>query len=256
MSSPLLVVVLPLLSHCHLLLFSQCACLRLAMHCCLLSTSPPGPLSFVNWLSCPISLRRLHFMSLFVAMPPHVSILYPLPLFVPTGCQVTSICTASATRPLVNTTAPQHATTSHRAVNSTSRLPLVCPNWLPRCLLWHLRLTCASLPSPLPLPLVASCSCLPQLVIVLSAINLELCVIGHGLMLSLSTAEWRNLLNSQSLVYDGDRQAPLDHSDLLPEGTDLDPDTWLMRHKSIPAFPHRNASTSLNRRSFGSKRYF
>jgi hypothetical protein len=30
-------------------------------------------------------------------------------------------------------------------------------------------------------------------------------VIGHGSMLSLSIANWRNLLNSQSPVYDGDR---------------------------------------------------
>ncbi len=62
-------------------------------------------------------------------------------------------------------------------------------------------------------------------------------VIGHGLMLSLSIAKWRNLLNSQSPVYVSDRQAPLDLSNLLPEGTDLDPDKWLMCHKSIPAFP-------------------
>jgi hypothetical protein len=50
-------------------------------------------------------------------------------------------------------------------------------------------------------------------------------VIGHGSMLLLSTAKWRNSLNSQSPVYDGDRQAPLDLLNLLPEGTDLDPDT-------------------------------
>jgi hypothetical protein len=78
----------------------------------------------------------------------------------------------------------------------------------------------------------------------------------HGLTLLLSIAKWRNSLNSQSPVYDGDRQAPLDLSNLLPEGTDLDPDKWLTRHKSIPAFPRRNASALLNRRSFGSKRYF
>jgi hypothetical protein len=30
-------------------------------------------------------------------------------------------------------------------------------------------------------------------------------VIGHGLMLLLSIAKWRNLLNSQSPVYDGNR---------------------------------------------------
>jgi hypothetical protein len=44
-------------------------------------------------------------------------------------------------------------------------------------------------------------------------------------MLWLSIAKWRNLLNSQSLVYDGDRQAPPDLLNLLPEGTDSDPDT-------------------------------
>jgi hypothetical protein len=83
---------------------------------------------------------------------------------------------------------------------------------------------------------------------------MEACVIGHGLMLSLSIAKWCNLLNSNLLVYDGDRQAPPDLSNLLPEGTDSDPDTWLMRHKSIPAFPHWNTSASSNRRSFGSKK--
>jgi hypothetical protein len=75
-------------------------------------------------------------------------------------------------------------------------------------------------------------------------------------MLSLSITKWCNLLNSQSLVYDDDRQAPPDSSNLLPEGTDLDPDTWLMCHKSILAFPCRKAGASLSRRSFGSKRYF
>jgi hypothetical protein len=77
-------------------------------------------------------------------------------------------------------------------------------------------------------------------------------VIGHGLMLLLSIAKWRYLLNSQSPVYDGDRQAPPDLLNLLLEGTDSDPDVWLTHHESIPAFPHRNAS----RGSFGSKRYF
>ena len=75
-------------------------------------------------------------------------------------------------------------------------------------------------------------------------------------MLLLSIAKWPDSLNSQLLVYDGDRQAPPDLSNLLPEGTDSDPDTWLMRRKSILAFPGGNASASLNRRSFGSKRYF
>jgi hypothetical protein len=41
-------------------------------------------------------------------------------------------------------------------------------------------------------------------------------------------------------VYVGDRQAPPDLLNLLPEGTDSNPDVWLMCHKSIPAFPHRN----------------
>jgi hypothetical protein len=79
-------------------------------------------------------------------------------------------------------------------------------------------------------------------------------VIGHGLMLLLSIAKWHDLRNSQSPVNDGDRQTPTDLSNLLPEGTDPDPDKWLTRHKSIPAFLRRNASASLNRRSFGSKR--
>jgi hypothetical protein len=81
-------------------------------------------------------------------------------------------------------------------------------------------------------------------------------VIGHGLMLLLSIAKWRDSLDSQLLVYDGDRQAPPYLSNLLPEGTDLDPVKWLTHHMSIPAFPRRNASASSNRRSFGSKKYF
>ncbi len=55
-------------------------------------------------------------------------------------------------------------------------------------------------------------------------------------MLSLSIAKRRDLLISQSLVYNGGRQAPQDLSNLLPEETDLDPDTWLMHHMSILAF--------------------
>ena len=50
-------------------------------------------------------------------------------------------------------------------------------------------------------------------------------VIGHGSMLLLSIAKWGNLLNSQLLVYDNDRQATPDLLNLLPEETDLDPDT-------------------------------
>jgi hypothetical protein len=75
-------------------------------------------------------------------------------------------------------------------------------------------------------------------------------VIGHGLMLLLSIAKWRDWLNSQLPVYVGDEQTPSDLLNLLPEGTDSDPDEWLTRHKSIPAFPRRNA----DRRSFRSKK--
>jgi hypothetical protein len=75
-------------------------------------------------------------------------------------------------------------------------------------------------------------------------------VIGHGLMLLLSIAKWRDLLNSQSPVYVGDEQTPPDLLNLLPEGTDSDPDACLTHHKSIPAFPRRNA----DRRPFGSKK--
>ncbi len=74
-------------------------------------------------------------------------------------------------------------------------------------------------------------------------------------MLLLSITKWCNLLNSQLLVYNSCRQAPPDLSNLLPEGTDSNSDKWLTRHKSIPAFPRRKASASLNRTSFGSKRY-
>ncbi len=75
-------------------------------------------------------------------------------------------------------------------------------------------------------------------------------VIGRGLMLLLSIAKWRNLLNSRLPVYVGDEQKPPDLLNLLPVGIDLDPDIWLMRHMSLPAFPHRNT----DRRSFGSKK--
>ncbi len=69
-------------------------------------------------------------------------------------------------------------------------------------------------------------------------------------MLSLSITKLRNSLNSRSPVYVGDEQTPPDLLNLLPEGTELDPDVWLMRHKLIPAFPCGNAY----RRSFGSKK--
>ncbi len=63
-------------------------------------------------------------------------------------------------------------------------------------------------------------------------------------MLLLSIAKWRNLLTSQLLVYNHDRQAPTDLLNLLPEETDSDPDTWLMRHMLIPAFLRRIANAS------------
>jgi hypothetical protein len=63
-------------------------------------------------------------------------------------------------------------------------------------------------------------------------------------MLLLSIAKWRNSQNSQLPVCDGDRQAPPDLSNLLPEGTGLDPDTRLMRHGLMLAFLCRKANAS------------
>ncbi len=63
-------------------------------------------------------------------------------------------------------------------------------------------------------------------------------------MLSFNIAKWRDLLNSQLLVYDSNRQAPPDLSNLLLEETDSDPDTWLTRHMLILAFLHRIANAS------------
>jgi hypothetical protein len=63
-------------------------------------------------------------------------------------------------------------------------------------------------------------------------------------LLLLIFTKWHNLLNSQLLVYAGDRQAPLDLSNLLPEETDSDPDSWLMRHELMLAFLCRIANTS------------
>jgi hypothetical protein len=70
------------------------------------------------------------------------------------------------------------------------------------------------------------------------------CVIGHGIVLLLSIAKWHDLLISQLPVNDGNRQAPPDLSNLLPKGTDLDPDTWLMRHELMLAFLRRIANAS------------
>jgi hypothetical protein len=63
-------------------------------------------------------------------------------------------------------------------------------------------------------------------------------------VLLLSIAKWHNSLTSQLLVYNGDRPAPLGLLNLLPEGADSDPDTWLMHHILIPAFLCRIASAS------------
>jgi hypothetical protein len=57
-------------------------------------------------------------------------------------------------------------------------------------------------------------------------------------------AKWRNLLTSQLLVYNGDRQAPTDLLNLLLEETDLDPDTLLTRYILILAFLRRIANAS------------
>jgi hypothetical protein len=64
-------------------------------------------------------------------------------------------------------------------------------------------------------------------------------------MLLLSIAKWRDLLNSQSPVCEGDRQAPPDLLNLLLEGTDLDPDTWLMCHGLMLAFLCRKTNASI-----------
>jgi hypothetical protein len=69
-------------------------------------------------------------------------------------------------------------------------------------------------------------------------------IIGHGQVLLLSIAKWRDLLTSQLLVYNGDRQAPPNLLNLLPEEIDLDTDTWLMRHMLILAFLRRIANAS------------
>jgi hypothetical protein len=62
-------------------------------------------------------------------------------------------------------------------------------------------------------------------------------------VLLLSIAKWRNLLNSQLLMYNGDRQAPPYLLNLLPEETDLDPDTWLMLHELMLEFLRGIANT-------------
>ncbi len=148
--------------------------LCLATRHCLLSTYPPGCLLFAIWLSCCISLHRLYLFSPFVAPPPHMSILHPPPSFTPAGCCLASCRAAFASCPLINSAASLRPAASHCPSNSTSRLLLICPDWLLHCLLWHLHLTFTSLPSPLPPPLVASCSCPPWLVVALSPINLRL----------------------------------------------------------------------------------
>jgi hypothetical protein len=63
-------------------------------------------------------------------------------------------------------------------------------------------------------------------------------------VLLLHIAKWCDLLNSQLLVYDGDRQAPPDLSNLLPEETDLDPNTWLTGHELMLVFLREIANAS------------
>jgi len=63
-------------------------------------------------------------------------------------------------------------------------------------------------------------------------------------VLLLSIDKWHDLLTSQLLLYDGDRQAPPDLLNLRLEGTDLDPDKWLMHHMLILAFLRRIAYAS------------
>jgi hypothetical protein len=63
-------------------------------------------------------------------------------------------------------------------------------------------------------------------------------------VLSLSIAKWPDLLIGQLLVYNGDRNAPPDLSNLLPEETDWDPDTLLTHHMLILAFLGRIANSS------------
>jgi hypothetical protein len=131
--------------------------LCLLMRCRLLSISPPHCHLFAGWLSCCNMMHCLHLASPFAVPLPHVSILYLPPSFAPAdcGCCVASRHAASTYCPLINTTVSQGATTLRCADNSTSRSPLVLPDWLPRYLLWHLRLTSASLPSTLCLHLLS-----------------------------------------------------------------------------------------------------
>ena len=58
----------------------------------LLSTgaSPPFCIVFADWLSRRLSPCRLCFASPFLALPPHVSFLYPPPVFASAGCCVAS----------------------------------------------------------------------------------------------------------------------------------------------------------------------
>jgi hypothetical protein len=74
-------------------------------------------------------------------------------------------------------------------------------------------------------------------------------------VLLLSIAKWRDFPTKQSLVHNGDRQAPQDVSNLLPEGTDLDPDTWLTHHMFILASLHRIANASKSKRYSLRNRY-
>jgi hypothetical protein len=61
-------------------------------------------------------------------------------------------------------------------------------------------------------------------------------------VLLLCIAKWHDLLTSQPLVTNSDRQATPDLLNLLPEGADLDSGTWLTRHMLILAFQGRIAN--------------
>jgi hypothetical protein len=151
MSLPLLVVLSPLflLLRRHLISISRSAASasrRVGASCPLLlpvaSSFPAGchvasccaatspHLLLCCRLTCPSSTPRLHLHRLVVAS--HLVALPPPAIL-------------SSTPPTLSVQ-PPHA----------SRSPLVCPGWLPRCFMWHLRLTSASSPSPPPPPLVAS----------------------------------------------------------------------------------------------------
>jgi hypothetical protein len=123
---------------CCPLLIPVASCLPAGCHVASCRAANSHHLSLCRHLTCPSSTPCLHLHWLVVAS--HLILLPPPPVLL-------------STLPLLNAPPPH-----------VSCLPFVCPNWLPRCLMWHLHLTSASLPSPPPPPLVASCSLPPWLV--------------------------------------------------------------------------------------------